>query len=410
MSTSKLIFTRNWLRSNGSSILLSHSSFRSRYPREFHSSLHALNDKNLSAMTPPSQQYAIATTDTAFKHLLSLTQGSDKNIVISFLHSFIPGLFTLDPIHDVKEASVAVPALRRPGDKQTFMDLHVVSSTGVHYLIEMQAQRHVKFDERALFYAASTFSRQLSEKELGSETWYLQLKPVIALQILDYDTNRIRGHKGSVPDELVKRARDDPLPPGSFTKHYILTDRTSGQVIDYLQMVQVELPRAIEGRELFPPQEHFREIDWWVSVLKHADCYTAAVVEKWRTRMPEAIYNALKRLDLTTWNPREIKEYQEDITRRDIYAEVLAVERVEGREEGKIEGREEGKIEGREEGKIEGREEGKIEARKNSFRNAAKLIQAKKMERQLAIELFELGEAEVVALDAMLSEGEGVVL
>ena len=133
-----------------------------------------------------SQHYAVATTDTAFKHMLSIAMGSDKNIVISFLNSFIPA-FREDPIVDVEEAPVALPALRRSGEKQTFMDLHVISSSKVHYIIEMQSQRHVMFDERALFYAASTYSRQFSEKELNTADWYFKLKPVIALQILDYD-------------------------------------------------------------------------------------------------------------------------------------------------------------------------------------------------------------------------------
>ena len=138
-----------------------HEMSTSSVKRQRHESIvdHHQTYDNHEQMTPlvrsHSHHYAIATTDTAFKHLLSLAQGSDKKIVISFLNSFIPA-FHGDPIRDVEEAPVALPILRRPGEKQTFMDLHVVSSAGVHYLIEMQAQRHVMFDERALFYAAST--------------------------------------------------------------------------------------------------------------------------------------------------------------------------------------------------------------------------------------------------------------
>lgn len=277
--------------------------------------------------------YAIATTDTAFKHMLSISTGADKNIVISFLNSFIPH-FRGDPITDVQELSPVTPALKKPiaKAKQTFMDLHVTSSKNVHYLIEMQAQRHVMFDERALFYACSTYSRQLSEKDLGTEDWYKKLKPVIALQILDYDTNRVRGIKGDVPDTLVQRVKKNPLPSGKFIKHYLITDNISGQTIDYLQMVQVELPRAEEIKSLFPPTKTFQTLDWWLSVLKHSNEYTDDVMETFKKDMPEDIYKALKRLDLTTWNPREAKEYQEDISRRDLYESVLAVERSEGEE------------------------------------------------------------------------------
>ena len=155
-------------------------------------------------------QYAIATTDTAFRYMLSLSMGSDSSIVISLLNCFVP-VFSGDPIVEVKEAPVTIPALRRPGEKQTFMDLHAISSQGTHYIIEMQAQRLVMFDERALFYACATYAHQLSERELSRGNWYTNLKPVIALQVLDYDTNRIRGLKAEVADTLVGRVVKHPL-------------------------------------------------------------------------------------------------------------------------------------------------------------------------------------------------------
>ena len=319
-----------------------------------------------------SQHYAVATTDTAFKHMLSIAMGSDKNIVISFLNSFIPA-FREDPIVDVEEAPVALPALRRSGEKQTFMDLHVISSSKVHYIIEMQAQRHVMFDERALFYAASTYSRQLSEKDLSTEDWYFKLKPVIALQILNYDTNLLL--KAVVPDTLETRVREPSLPEGEFIKHYMLTDETSRQKIDYLQMVQVELPRAEEKQMLFPPQEGFSLIDWWVSVLRHANNYTDEVIEQFynqRKIMPEEIFKALKRLDLTSWNPRETKEYHEDIARRDLYQTTLAVEREEGMAYG-------------------------------IAKTALKAIQANVMTKDQAITIFSLGKVEINIMDQIMA-------
>jgi hypothetical protein len=280
--------------------------------------------------------YAIATTDTAFKHMLSLSMGSDPSIVISFLNCFIPP-FRGDPVVEVEEAPVAIPALRPPGEKQTFMDLHVTSQSGVHYIIEMQAQRHVMFDERALFYACGIYARQLSERQLSAENWYINLKPVIALQILDYDTNRIRGLKAEVPDTLVDRVKEHPLPTEQFIKHYVLTDK-SGQQIDYLQMIQVELPRAERTKSLFPPQADFTMADWWVSVLHHAQEYTSAKVAEWYNEgtgiMPVAIYNALNRLDLQQWSPRVTGEYRENLANRDLYAATLAVEREEGEKVG----------------------------------------------------------------------------
>lgn len=185
----------------------------------------------------------------------------------------------------------------------------------------------------------------------------------------------VRGLKAVVPDTLVTRVREHPLPEGEFIKHYMLTDETSGQKIDYLQMVQVELPRAEEKQMLFPPQEGFRLIDWWVSVLRHANNYTDEVIEHFysqRKIMPENIYKALRRLDLTSWNPRETKEYQEDIARRDLYQTTLAVEREEGMAYG-------------------------------IAKTALKAIQASVMTKDQAITIFNLGEVEINIMDQIMA-------
>ncbi len=294
-----------------------------------------------------ARHYAIATTDTAFKHMLSLSMGSDPSIVISFLNCFVPP-FRGDPVVDVQEMPRAIPVLKQHGEKQTFMDLHVVSSKGIHYIIEMQAHRHVMFDERALFYACGTYARQLSEPELAAENWYLNLKPVIALQILDYDTNQIRGLKAKVSDRLVDIVKEHPLLEDQYVKHYILSDK-SGQQIDYLQMIQVELPRAEKSRKLFPPQADFTLADWWVSVLHHAQEYTSDNVADWYNSkdriMPVEIYEALNRLDLQKWNPRVTCEYREHLMNRDLYAATLAVEYEDGYEDGHEDGERAGKKE-----------------------------------------------------------------
>jgi hypothetical protein len=79
----------------------------------------AIGNLNLS-------RYAEATTDTAFKQMLSPSLNDDRSVVISFLNSFIPA-FRGTPVTSVNEMPVALPALLGKGEeKQTFMDLHVV--------------------------------------------------------------------------------------------------------------------------------------------------------------------------------------------------------------------------------------------------------------------------------------------
>lgn len=58
-------------------------------------------------------EYADPTTDTAFKHLLSPAIEENKEIIKSFLNTFVPA-FAHDAVKDVREASIAVPPLPKP--------------------------------------------------------------------------------------------------------------------------------------------------------------------------------------------------------------------------------------------------------------------------------------------------------
>ena len=281
--------------------------------------------------------YAIATTDTAFKHLLS-PEPSNFDVLKSFLQAFVPS-FNDDPIDSIQPMPSALPALRGKGEKQTFMDLYVKTSK-THYIIEMQAKRHNKFDQRALFYACSTFSKQLPQDRLVKGVrWYCELKPVIALQILDYDSNRVReSTEAGLSDSGVE---GHAMVEGQFFKHYLLRDIQSGQVINYLQMIQVELPR---GRELLKKKnDHktFTATDWWLELFCFSEDYSPTRVLNLRTEgveIPAFFECALQRLDRSIWSPTMKTEYDIDLTDRDAYATVLAVERAEGKKEGKKEG------------------------------------------------------------------------
>jgi predicted transposase/invertase (TIGR01784 family) len=209
------------------------------------------------------------------------------------------------------------------------MDLHVIASSGAHYIVEMQARRDVMFDERCLYYACSTYSRQLSATDLSEKEWYKKLRPVIALQILDYDSNRARGLLGD--DSLIYRVKNHPLKTGEYTKHYEIVDKTTGQTIDHLQMVQVELPRAEELKILFPPNKEFTITEWWVSLLRHSKEYTDEVIKEMVSAgiMPREVYSALERLDMSKWNSHEITEYRDDLTDKAVFAFMLEAERKE---------------------------------------------------------------------------------
>ena len=290
-------------------------------------------------------EYADPTTDTAFKHLLSPAIEENKEIIKSFLNTFVPD-FAHDPVREVRNDSVAIPKLPTDRIKQTFMDMHVVSQSGCHYVIEMQAHRHINFDERALYYAAATYSQQISEQEFRDPMWYRNLNPTIAIQVLGYDTNRARGMHDKISDNLIERVKNNPMQENQFMKHYVMTDKHSGQEIRHLQMIQIELPRA--RKNAFPPKKDFSLTDWWLSIFKFAPQYTQETIvalKKQGIIMPPVITQALERLYFPKWNPKEIQEYKTDTIEKEKYATEFASERAEGKAEGKAEGEVTGKAE-----------------------------------------------------------------
>jgi hypothetical protein len=172
--------------------------------------------------------------------------------------------------------------------------------------------------------------------------------------VLDYDTNLIRGPKDkSVTEAFVENVKKHPLPPEQFIKHYILTDK-SGQTLDHLQIIQVELPRAEQTRPLFPPQADFTLMDWWVSILRHSQDYSSEEVAEWyaggKGIMPEEIHKALNRLDFQRWDPTTARAYKVELIDRDAYATTLAVEKEEGMEQGIVLGEKRGIVLGEKRG------------------------------------------------------------
>ena len=71
----------------------------------------------------PVTEFALATTDTAFKILLDPVP--DESVIMSVLNAFVAE-FRADPVISVRPALEAMPALPRPGEKVCFLDLHVI--------------------------------------------------------------------------------------------------------------------------------------------------------------------------------------------------------------------------------------------------------------------------------------------
>jgi hypothetical protein len=231
--------------------------------------------------------------------------------------------------------------------------------------VELQLHRHLLFDERAVAYLAIAYLQQLEDRrDKPAGEWYKALRKTYAVQFLNYNSNKITGISDPhIVDPLLKRVREHPMKDGCFMKWYVFTDKFSGQELDYIQLIQVELPRA-EALGLFPPGRDSDEKHWWMSLFNHSKEYSPELVEKLYKEgtMPRGVYEGLKRMEIRTWNPTLLKKYQRDVEEmREFYAPQIAMDIVDAKNEGIALGKEEGIAIGEEKGRAEGKAEGKAE-------------------------------------------------
>ncbi|GHT94771.1 hypothetical protein FACS1894122_11720 [Alphaproteobacteria bacterium] len=291
--------------------------------------------------------YANPLVYVAFKQLVALDGKGGDSIAISLLNSLVPD-FQSNPLQSLESATLDIPIIVDHGMRPLQMDFHAVNSCGEHLILELQLRRHIFFDERILFYATRTYSHQIDNQTLATGSWHKKLKKTYAIQILDYDSNKIIGISDpEVEDSLKERIAKHPMKTGNFIKHYLMTDRFSGQEIDHLQIIQVELPRA-ESLDLFPPDKNFTEQRWWLSILNHSKEYTEEYIEKLYKEeiMPNTIYEGLGRIKLDKWTPNLLQDYNREVAEiREFYAPQIAMDMKDAEERGIAIGEERGKRE-----------------------------------------------------------------
>jgi hypothetical protein len=298
---------------------------------------------------PSHEVFANPIVDVAFRHIMS-----NEEIAMSLINSVVPD-FKDNPVTEIKKAFDRVSLSSK---RDAFMDFHATTDKKDKVIIEMQARRHTMFDERALYYAAYTYSHQLSEEILKRHDWHESLRLVYAIQFLDYDTQRIRGIQAKEGEEDLDRPFIDeiqahPMKQDEFMKHYVMTDQNSGQTIKRgIHLIQIELPRVTSIKALSPRQEDFVErsegfslSDWWYCVLKHAEEFDVVELgEEYGNRsdkfvhMPEPVYNAFRMLRREAWGPDLQIAYDRDNLEIEKYSTAIAVEHQEGFREGEMKG------------------------------------------------------------------------
>jgi predicted transposase/invertase (TIGR01784 family) len=116
-------------------------------------------------------------TDYAFKKVFG--SAASKPILISFLNALV-GFPAGQEVADLTLVDpYQIPMLK--GMKDTYVDVEAVLADGSHVIVEMQVLNVEGFEQRILYNAAKSYSRQLNEGED-----YTLLNPVIALTLTDF--------------------------------------------------------------------------------------------------------------------------------------------------------------------------------------------------------------------------------
>jgi predicted transposase/invertase (TIGR01784 family) len=253
-------------------------------------------------------KFARAVLDTSFKHML--IGDEDRTPLLSFLKAFT-GL----NVTSVEHYPTAFPVLKESKDvKQTFLDLACQDDQGRFFIIEVQLKKQEFWDKRALYYASGVYSNQLA----SGAPWD-QLRPVIAINILNHDRKTLPDSKYLRDFQLLDRENLTSLKPG--------VDLTDPSQIPFLRIIQCELPRADLNTMTDCPLRQ------WLQLLKESETLTDIP-----PGVEDPIRKAYERLEFEKWTPGMKQEYKSDMLGEQL-PELLEQKHREGIEAGVLEGK-----------------------------------------------------------------------
>ncbi len=250
-------------------------------------------------------------TDYAFKKVFG--SAASKPILASFLNALIG----FPPGHEIADLEIVdpyqIPMLQ--GMKDTYVDVKAVLADGRRIIVEMQVLNVRGFEQRILYNAAKSYSRQLWEGED-----YTLLNPVIALTLTDF--------------ELFEGEED--------TSRFLLLEKERFiQYRDDIELIFVELPKFAKTEE-----ELVTVKDKWLYFVKNAG--RLALVPRALDEAPIREAFAIANTAALTEEELEQQERRHDFIRLQRGAQEKA------REDGWAKGLAEGKAEGKAEGLAEG--------------------------------------------------------
>lgn len=315
-----------------------------------------------------------ATSDVFFKYLFG-NVGSEP-VLLSFINAVL-GSGTDAPVQEV-EIRDPFTVSQFAGDTWSVVDVRARDEKGRIFNIEMQSVPQREFVGRTLYYWASTYAGQLTNKRE-----YELLRPVVCINVLDF---------------MLRISR-----PGWTGWHECFTikgEHDSGQLFaGLLSIHMLELPRLI-AKNIATSQ-----LERWLVFLrdegrgrtgKMTDDLRAAVESDPAIELAhQKFLDFLADEDLRHLTCRRIMAHADKVS----YMKYLREEGLEqGKQEGLQLGREEGLQIGRQEGRQIGLQEGRQEGRQETLRKIIVKLRDQGMQPEAIAALVECSTAEVQAL------------
>lgn len=248
-------------------------------------------------------KFADPKSNIAFKKIF----GNDhhKEILISFLNAVLD----LHGPKAIADITILNPyqAPKIAGLKETMLDVRAQTHAGVTFIVEMQVEKQVYFDKRALYYASKAYVAQIAKA-----VDYPKLNQVIFIGILDFAFFDF---------------------PHYLSRHLIFEMKTLQQTIRDMEFNFIELPK-------FQKQEQELEtvLEQWIYFIKYAEDLT--IIPESLTSTPE-IVAAFEVAEQHGWTKEEIKVYEYWQMEEAGHKDALDAAKQDGKSEGKEEGKKE---------------------------------------------------------------------
>ena len=217
-------------------------------------------------------KYLNPKADLTFKKIF----GEHEDLVMSLLNALLP----LDKGKQIEHVEYLTPEMvpENPGKKNSVVDVRCRETGGRHFIVEIQMNWNIEFQQRVILNSAKAVVKQL-----GANEDYSLLQPVYALNLI----NDVGFDAG--PDEF-------------YHDYAIVNVEHSDRIIEGLRFVFVELPK-------FKPQtiKERKMAVLWLRFLTEIDRDTVEVPSE-LLENPDTS-KALKILEKSAYNDAELYAY-----------------------------------------------------------------------------------------------------